>query len=143
MTCAGVQAARGAAPSTTTRALSSRWHSNPADCADVFVGEAAGDPYNAGGLGGALDEFVAYWLENEQAVERDLAHFLCGKPIGGGVARSIGGLCDYAEAFCVSGVYGVWPYPDGGYTSNRPDNWDLFYREESTGDSTEDVYGTY
>ena len=90
--------------------------------------EGGGDPYESpdeAGTDGALDEFVNYWVTNEQGVERDIAHYLSGKNIGGGQARAIGGMCDYVESYCVSGVYGAWPYPNGSYISNRPDNWDL------------------
>jgi hypothetical protein len=115
---------------------------NCTNCPDGYVVEGGGDPWespDAAGTDGALDEFVAYWLANEQGVERDMAHYLSGKNIGGGQARSIGGLCDYAEAFCVSGIYGVWPYPNGGYTSNRPDNWDLIVYTHEKGH----VFGAY
>lgn len=81
------------------------------------------DPWEGqGDCGVVLDEFTDYWLENEVAVDRDLAHFLSGKPLGCGVAASLSGLCDYFEAFCVSAVSGYFPYPLQDYSDG---NWDV------------------
>ncbi len=75
------------------------------------------DPWNNGGLG----EFVNFWNENMQDVERDVAHFLSGHP-GGGVAY-LPGVCqegfDYGYS---SGMNGFFPYP---LEHNNNQNWDI------------------
>ncbi len=75
------------------------------------------DPWNNGGL----SEFVNFWNENMQDIERDVAHFLSGHS-GGGVAY-LPGVCqkgfDYGYS---SGMNGYFPYP---LEHNNNQNWDI------------------
>ena len=76
------------------------------------------DPWNNGGFG----EFIDFWNENMQDVQRDVAHFLSGHPGGGGVAF-LPGVCqegfDYGYS---SGMNGFFPYP---LEHNNDQNWDI------------------
>ena len=75
------------------------------------------DPWNGGGL----SEFVNFWNANMTHVQRDVAHFLSGRP-GGGVAY-LPGVCqegfDYGYS---SGMNGFFPYP---LEHNNSQNWDI------------------
>ncbi|MCI0583429.1 MAG: M12 family metallo-peptidase, partial [Chloroflexi bacterium] len=86
----------------------------------------ADDIWDEGSVLTLLDDFQAYWIENMGHVERHLAHFLAPtvEPGAGGVAASLGGVCDPAEGYAVSGYLDgfVWPYP---LEDNNPQNWDV------------------
>lgn len=78
------------------------------------------DPWSAGSTNAQLDQFVQYWNQNMTAVERDLAHFLSARGLGGGIA--------YLNATCNGFGYGVsanlnafFPYP---LVNNSGSNWD-------------------
>ena len=79
------------------------------------------DPWDGPGAGEQLTQFREYWESNESANERDLAHFLSGRGLGGGVAW-LPGLCG-SYAYAVSGnLNGSFPYP---IQDNSGANWDL------------------
>ena len=80
------------------------------------------DPWTQGSTGDQLYEFRDYWEANEQLVPRDLAHFLSGRGLGGGVAW-LGVVCntDYGYALSAN-LAGSFPYP---VEHNSGQNWDL------------------
>ena len=78
------------------------------------------DPWNAANTGAQLDQFVSYWGQNMNNVQRDLAHFLSTRPLGGGIA--------YINAACSGFGYGVSANLNGGFpyplVNNSASNWD-------------------
>ncbi len=83
--------------------------------------EDPSDPWTASGSGAQLDQFRAYWNSNMGAVQRDAAHFLSGRGLGGGVAW-LGAMCG-SFAYAVSGnLGGSFPYP---LQNNHGSNWDV------------------
>ena len=56
----------------------------------LWTGE---DPWNAGSTGDELVAFRDLWEAEMMSVERDLAHFISGRGLGGGVAW-LPGLCN-------------------------------------------------
>ncbi|MBU0616866.1 MAG: hypothetical protein KKI02_04045 [Planctomycetes bacterium] len=70
-----------------------------------------------------LYQFQDYWNIHMTDVERNAAHFLSGRPLGGGVAY-YPGLCypeyDYGLS---ANLNGFFPYP---LQHNHDQNWDLF-----------------
>ncbi len=80
------------------------------------------DPWSQPSTGDQLYEFRDYWEGSEQSVERDLAHFLSGRGLGGGVAW-LGVICDSSFNYALSAnLGGAFPYP---IENNEPGNWDL------------------
>ncbi len=79
------------------------------------------DPWTAANTGAQLDQFVSYWNTNMGSVQRDLAHMLSTRGLGGGIA--------YINATCSGFGYGVsanlngsFPYP---LINNNGGNWDV------------------
>ena len=88
------------------------------------------DPWDAGNTSSQLTDFRNYWESNMTSVERDLAHFLSGRGLGGGVAW-LGGLCGGSYAYAVSAnLNGFFPYP---IQDNSNQNWDLMVFSHETG----------
>jgi hypothetical protein len=85
--------------------------------------ESSDDPWNAGSTGGQLGQFQDFWVNNMADVPRDLAHFLSGRQLGGGVAW-LSAVCDPELGFGLSAnLAGHFPYPlvlDG-----HDENWDV------------------
>ena len=82
------------------------------------------DPWSGSGTGERLQEFREFWLENEQDVVRDTAHYVSGANLGGGRAFTIGALDPMTTSYAVSGnLNGFFPYPVASFD---PQNWDLF-----------------
>jgi len=80
------------------------------------------DPWNQGSTIDQLYEFQDYWNANMTDVERHVAHYLSGRPLGGGVAY-LPGLCNGAYAYGLSAnLGGYFPYP---LQDNHSQNWDL------------------
>ncbi|MBB47000.1 MAG: hypothetical protein CMJ33_00225 [Phycisphaerae bacterium] len=80
------------------------------------------DPWTASNTSAQLNEFVSYWQSNMGSVSRDLAHFLSGRSLGGGVAY-LDGLCGGSYAYAVSAnLNGSFPYP---VVDNSGQNWDI------------------
>jgi len=81
------------------------------------------DPWTQGNTVNQLYEFQNYWNANMTGIQRHAAHFLSGRPLGGGVAY-YPGLCftqwDYALS---ANLTGYFPYP---LQHNHPQNWDPF-----------------
>lgn len=89
----------------------------------VRVWATASDPWVTTGSGERLDEFRAYWVSRMFSVSRNLAHFLSGSGLGGGVAW-VGVMCNSQWGYAVSGnLAGSFPYP---LLDNKSTNWDPF-----------------
>lgn len=84
----------------------------------LWVGE---DPWNSGNTGDQLSQFRNYWQSNEGGVSRDLAHFLSGRGLGGGVAW-LPGVCGSFAYGVSANLNGSFPYP---VSNNNGSNWDL------------------
>lgn len=56
---------------------------------------------------GLLNEFVERYEATMSGVERDLAVIVTARGGEGGVARSIGGLCEKGASYCAIDVYGI------------------------------------
>ena len=79
------------------------------------------DPWNAGGTADELYAFRDLWEAEMASVERDLAHFLSGRGLGGGVAW-LPGLCNAYGYGLSANINGSFPYP---IENNSGQNWDL------------------
>ena len=84
----------------------------------IWIGS---DPWTADNTSAQLTEFRNYWQANEAGVSRDLAHFLSGRGLGGGVAWLPGVCGSYAFGLSAN-LGGSFPYP---VTNNSGANWDL------------------
>ena len=92
------------------------------------------DPWSAGNTSNELYAFQDYWAANMSDVDRDLAHFLSGRYLGGGVAF-LGGLCGSGgnPPYALSAnLNGYFPYP---IVTNSGQNWDLMVFTHETGHS--------
>ncbi len=84
--------------------------------------ETPADPWTGGNTSQQLGEFQQYWLANMNAVERNLAHFLSGRGLGGGIAW-LGATCSLSNGYAVSAnLNGSFPYPIEDHSGA---NWDL------------------
>jgi hypothetical protein len=91
---------------------------------------ATNDPWSASNTSSQLNEFVSYWQSNMGGVSRDLAHFLSGRSLGGGIAY-LNGLCGGSSAYAVSAnLNGAFPYP---VQDNNGSNWDLMVFSHEVG----------
>ena len=79
------------------------------------------DPWEATDMGTELGVFRDYWEGNMGHVDRDLTHFLSGRPLGGGVAW-LGVLCSNYNYALSANLNGSFPYP---IQNNHAENWDL------------------
>lgn len=79
------------------------------------------DPWLATSASGQLQQFRTHWIANMSDIKREVAHFLSGRVLGGGVAWT-GSLCtDFA--YSLSGnLTGYFPYP---LINNNLQNWDV------------------
>ena len=87
------------------------------------------DPWDAGGTGDQLTQFRNYWQGNQNNVSRDLAHFLSGRGLGGGVAW-LPGLCGSYGYGLSANLGGGFPYP---IENNNGANWDLMVFSHEVG----------
>ncbi len=86
---------------------------------------SASDPWTSqdsgGDAGALLDEFQAAWNTSGWPVQANLAHFISGANLGGGVAY-VGVLCSQSFGYGVSGNingninWGTWTGAPGGFT---------------------------
>lgn len=84
--------------------------------------ETADDPWVATGTGAELGAFRDYWSDTMEEQPRELAHFLSGRGLGGGVAW-LSVVCNGSYGFGLSAnLGGSFPYP---ITHNSGSNWDL------------------
>ena len=80
------------------------------------------DPWTQGSTGDQLYEFRDSWQASQSDVPRDLAHFVSGRGLGGGVAW-LGVLCGSGYEYALSAnMNGSFPYP---IENNSGSNWDL------------------
>ncbi len=79
------------------------------------------DPWTQGSTSNQLTEWRNYWIANQGSVQRDLAHFMSGRGLGGGVA--------WLSAVCGSFGYGLSANLSGFFPNpvlhNHPQNWDV------------------
>ena len=79
------------------------------------------DPWDQTGTGAQLGQFRDHWQALMSDVPRDLAHFLSGRGLGGGVAW-LPGICgNYGYALSAN-LGGSFPYP---LEDHRHENWDI------------------
>lgn len=89
----------------------------------VRVWSTANDPWTTTNSGDRLNEFRSYWASRMFQVPRNLAHFLSGSGLGGGVAW-LSVMCNSQYGYAVSGnLAGSFPYP---LKDNRGNNWDPY-----------------
>ena len=79
------------------------------------------DPWTAPDMVAELTEFRVYWDANMVSTARDLAHFLSGRGLGGGVAY-LPGLCDGTPYGVSANLGGYFPTP---LVDNNGSNWDI------------------
>lgn len=88
----------------------------------VRVWSSNTDPWNAVSTGSQLTQFRNYYNANMSAVPRQLAHFLSGRGLGGGVAY-LSVVCNSSYGYGVSAnLSGHFPNP---IVNNNSQNWDL------------------
>ncbi|MEY2795930.1 MAG: hypothetical protein RIR10_1646, partial [Planctomycetota bacterium] len=81
------------------------------------------DPWTGSNTSAQLEEFANYWQTSMTSVTRDLAHFLSGRGLGGGVAY-LPGICAAGSAYGVSAnLGGFFPTP---LVDNNGQNWDIY-----------------
>ena len=79
------------------------------------------DPWDQSGTGAQLGQFRDHWQALMSDVPRDLAHFLSGRGLGGGVAWLPGVCGSYGYALSAN-LGGSFPYP---LEDHRHENWDI------------------
>lgn len=79
------------------------------------------DPWTAADNPSQLNEFLNYWNANMSGVQREVAHLMSPRNLGGGIA--------YLQAICTGAGYGVsanlngfFPYP---LVDHNGSNWDI------------------
>ena len=82
----------------------------------------ASDPWSAGSTSAELNEFKGHWDQFMMTVPRDLAHFLSGRGLGGGIAY-LPGLCTGAQYGVSANLAGFFPSP---LLDNNGQNWDIY-----------------
>jgi hypothetical protein len=88
------------------------------------------DPWNGGDTSAQLNQFRSYWRDNMGSVQRDLAHMLSGRGLGGGIAW-VGVICSTNIGYAVSAnIDGFFPYP---LEDNHGQNWDIMVFSHETG----------
>jgi hypothetical protein len=91
------------------------------------------DPWDQSSTVDQLFQFKDFWLANESSTPRDLAHYLSGRGLGGGVAW-LPGLCsgnEYSYALSAN-LNGAFPYP---LLDNNGANWDIMVFAHENGHS--------
>lgn len=87
------------------------------------------DPWTATNTSDQLDQFVGYWNGNMTSISRDLAHFLSGRGLGGGVAY-MPGLCNGVPFGVSANLAGYFPTP---LVDNNGQNWDIMVTAHEIG----------
>lgn len=87
------------------------------------------DPWDANSTLEQLTEFRAYWQDNMTSVTRHLAHHLCGRNLGGGVAW-VGAICTNYGYGLSANIHGSFPQP---LTDHHSNNYDVFIIGHETG----------
>ncbi len=79
---------------------------------NIRVWKTEADPYDADkGIFSLLYDFVDLYRNTMTAVERDIAVFLTSGGATGGIARTIGGLCEEDGSYCAGDVSGTFAVP--------------------------------
>jgi hypothetical protein len=78
-----------------------------------------GDPYTGPDTSSQLPQFRDYWQDNMESVEREMAHMLSGRSLGGGIAYLRQPCGGYAVS---ANINGFFPYP---LQDNHWQNWDV------------------
>lgn len=79
------------------------------------------DPWTATTPSAQLQAFRTHWNQSMTSVPRDVAHFLSGRQLGGGVAWT-GTVCGPNSFSLSSNINGALPYP---LVDHDPQNWDI------------------
>lgn len=80
------------------------------------------DPWTQNSASSQLSQFRVYWTENHADVERDIAHLLSGRALGGGVAY-LNVACSSSVGYAVSSnLQGFFPTP---LVDHSHLNWDI------------------
>ncbi|MEY3143392.1 MAG: hypothetical protein RLY21_1885 [Planctomycetota bacterium] len=90
----------------------------------VRLWSTSSDPWSQSTLTSQLNEFRSVWSSTMGGVQRDIAHFVSGRNLGGGVA-DLPGLCSGSSfGYGLStGVNGSFPTP---LVDNSDQNWDIY-----------------
>jgi hypothetical protein len=80
------------------------------------------DPWTGTSTSAQLNEFRGHWDSFMLTVPRDLAHFLSGRGLGGGIAY-LPGLCAGAAYGVSANLAGFYPTP---LLDNNGQNWDMY-----------------
>lgn len=83
--------------------------------------QTSADPWTATTTSAQLEEFAGHWGANFASLSRDLAHFLSGRGLGGGVAY-LPGLCAGSPYGLSANLAGSFPTP---IVNNSGSNWDI------------------
>lgn len=87
------------------------------------------DPWTAANTSEQLEQFVGHWNVNMSSISRDLAHFLSGRGLGGGVAY-LPGLCNGLPFGLSANLAGFFPTP---LVDNNGQNWDIMVTAHEIG----------
>jgi hypothetical protein len=88
----------------------------------VRIWDTPADPYDGADTESQLEQFRVFWNANMGSVQRNVAHFLSGRALGGGLAY-IDVMCNGANSYGVSAnLSGTFPRP---LQDGNPGNWDL------------------
>jgi Metallo-peptidase family M12/Regulator of chromosome condensation (RCC1) repeat/Dockerin type I domain len=79
------------------------------------------DPWTQTSTGNQLPEFRNYWLTNMASVNRDVAHLLSGRSLGGGIAW-LGAVCSDFGFAVDANLSGSFPTP---LVNSNGGNWDI------------------
>lgn len=89
---------------------------------DLTMWDTASNPWTGSTTAQQVDEYQDWYQAYGAEIDRDVAHFLTSRSIGGGRVAAVGGLCN-DDGYAVSGsINGSFPYPLEAYDSQ---NWDI------------------
>lgn len=91
--------------------------------------ETPSDPWTGADMNAQLGEFQAYWNANMTGVQRNLAHYMSGRGLGGGLAW-VGVMCHPTYGYALSSLNGYFPHP---IVMNHGANWDLMVTAHELG----------
>ncbi|MFM7053079.1 MAG: M12 family metallo-peptidase [Planctomycetota bacterium] len=87
----------------------------------IRLWQSTSDPWTQSSTSSQLSQFITHWGQFMQSVPRELAHFLSGRPLGGGIAY-LPGLCDGYPYGLSANLAGFFPTP---LVDNSGQNWDI------------------
>ena len=94
------------------------------------------DPWTSTTSSAALPEFRSYWVANQGTVNRDVAHLLSGRSLGGGIA--------WLDAVCSDYAYGVEGNLSGFFPTpmvmNNGQNWDVMVFNHELGHNAGSIH---